>query len=39
MAIHGEVARGPLLLLGAMFVLSLTLSPLAVSAALRISQE
>ncbi|MSQ92499.1 MAG: heme exporter protein CcmB [Gammaproteobacteria bacterium] len=39
MAIHGEVARGSLLLLGAMFVLSLTLSPLAVSAALRISQE
>ena len=39
MAIHGEVARGPLLLLGAMFVLSLTLSPLAVTAALRISQE
>jgi heme exporter protein B len=39
MAIHGEVARGPLLLLGAMFVLSLTLSPLAVAAALRISQE
>jgi heme exporter protein B len=39
MAIHGEVARGPLLLLGAMLVLSLTLSPLAVAAALRISQE
>ena len=39
MAIQGEVARGPLLLLGAMLVLSLTLSPLAVAAALRISQE
>jgi heme exporter protein B len=39
MAIQGEVARGPLLLLGAMCVLSLTLAPLAVSAALRISME
>jgi heme exporter protein B len=39
MAIHGEVARGPLLLLAAMLVLSLTLSPIAVAAALRISQE
>jgi heme exporter protein B len=39
MAIHDEVARGPLLLLAAMFVLSLTLSPIAVAAALRISQE
>ncbi len=39
MAIHGEAARGPLLLLGAMLVLSLTLSPIAVAAALRISQE
>ncbi len=39
MAIQGDVARGPLLLLGAMFVLSLTLAPLAVAAALRISQE
>jgi heme exporter protein B len=39
MAIHEEMARGPLLLLAAMFVLSLTLSPLAVAAALRISQE
>ncbi|MGB5132289.1 MAG: heme exporter protein CcmB [Steroidobacteraceae bacterium] len=39
MAIHGEAARGPLLLLGAMCVLSLTLSPIAVAAALRISQE
>lgn len=39
MSIHGEAARGPLLLLGAMLVLSLTLSPLAVAAALRISQE
>jgi len=39
MSIHGEVARGPLLLLGAMLVLSLTLSPIAVAAALRISQE
>lgn len=39
MAIQGEVARGPLLLLAAMFVLSLTLAPLAVAAALRISLE
>ncbi len=39
MSIHGEAARGPLLLLSAMLVLSLTLSPLAVAAALRISQE
>jgi len=39
MAILGDVARGPLLLLGAMFVLSLTLAPVAVAAALRISQE
>ena len=39
MAVHGEVARGPLLLLAAMCVLSLTLAPLAVSAALRISLE
>ena len=39
MAIHGEVARGPLLLLSSMFVLSVTLSPMAVAAALRISQE
>ena len=39
MAIHGEAARGPLLLLGAMLVLSVTLSPVAVAAALRISQE
>lgn len=39
MAIHGEVARGPLLLLAAMCVLSLTLAPLAVAAALRISVE
>jgi len=39
MAIHGDSARGPLLLLGAMLVLSLTLSPLAVAASLRISQE
>jgi heme exporter protein B len=39
MAIHGEVARGPLLLLAAMCVLALTLAPLAVAAALRISLE
>lgn len=39
MAVHGEVARGPLLLLAAMCVLSLTLAPIAVSAALRISLE
>jgi len=39
MAVQGEVARGPLLLLAAMCILSLTLAPLAVSAALRISLE
>lgn len=39
MAIEGEAARGPLLLLAAMLVLVLTLAPLAVGAALRISAE
>jgi heme exporter protein B len=39
MAIHGDAARGPLLLLAAMLVLALTLAPLAVAAALRISSE
>lgn len=39
MAIAGESARGPLLLLAAMLVLVLTLAPLAVGAALRISAE
>lgn len=39
MAIHGESATGPLLLLAAMLVLALTLAPLAVAAALRISAE
>jgi len=38
-AIHGESARGPLLLLAAMLVLAVTLAPLAVAAALRISAE
>jgi heme exporter protein B len=39
MAIEGEAARGPLLLLAAILVLVLTLAPLAVGAALRISAE
>ncbi|MGH8249967.1 MAG: heme exporter protein CcmB [Steroidobacteraceae bacterium] len=39
LAIHGEPARGPLLLLTAMLVLALTLAPAAVAAALRISAE
>jgi heme exporter protein B len=39
MAIHGDVARGPLLLLAAMLVLAMTLAPLAIAAALRISAE
>jgi len=39
MAIHGESARGPLLLLAAMLVLAVTLAPAAVAAALRISAE
>ncbi|MBX3702723.1 MAG: heme exporter protein CcmB [Steroidobacteraceae bacterium] len=39
MAVHGDVARGPLLLLAAMLVLALTLAPLAIAAALRISAE
>jgi heme exporter protein B len=39
MAIHGESARGPLLLLTAMLMLAVTLAPPAVAAALRISAE
>lgn len=39
MAIRGDTARGPLLLLAAMCVLALTLAPLATAAALRISAE
>jgi heme exporter protein B len=39
MAIHGESARGPLLLLTSMLVLAVTLAPPAVAAALRISAE
>jgi heme exporter protein B len=39
LAIHGESARGPLLLLAAMLSLAVTLAPSAVAAALRISAE
>lgn len=39
MSIHGDSARGPLLLLAAMLVLAVTLAPLAIAAALRISAE
>jgi heme exporter protein B len=39
LAIHGDSARGPLLLLAAMAVLVVTLAPPAVAAALRISAE
>jgi heme exporter protein B len=39
MAIIGDSARGPLLLLASMLVLALTLAPFAVAAALRISAE
>jgi heme exporter protein B len=39
LSIHGDTARGPLLLLAAMLVLSLTLAPPAIAAALRISAE
>jgi heme exporter protein B len=39
LAVHGDSARGPLLLLSAMLVLSVTLAPPAVAAALRISAE
>jgi len=39
MAVHGEAASGPLLLLASMLVLTLTLAPLATAAALRISAE
>ncbi len=39
MAIQGDSARGPLLLLAAMLVLAVTLAPSAAAAALRISAE
>jgi heme exporter protein B len=39
MAIQGDTARGPLLLLAAMLVLAVTLAPFAAAAALRISAE
>jgi heme exporter protein B len=39
LSIHGDSARGPLLLLAAMMMLALTLAPPAVAAALRISAE
>ncbi len=39
LAIHGEPATGPLLLLAAMLIFVVTLAPLAVAAALRISVE
>lgn len=38
-AIQGDSVRGPMLLLASMLVLALTLAPLAVAAALRISAE
>jgi len=39
LSLHGDSARGPLLLLTAMLVLAVTLAPPAVAAALRISAE
>ncbi len=39
MAIMGDESSGPLLLLAAMFILSLTLGPFATSAALKVSME
>jgi heme exporter protein B len=39
LAVHGDSARGPLLLLAAMLVLAVTLAPFAIAAALRISAE
>jgi heme exporter protein B len=39
MAVMGDNSRGPLLLLAAMFILSLTLGPFATSAALKVSME
>jgi heme exporter protein B len=39
LAIMGDSSRGPLLLLVAMFILSLTLGPFATSAALKVSME
>src|SRR5688572_7172268 len=39
LSIHGDSARGPLLLLAAMLILAVTLAPPAIAAALRISAE
>jgi len=39
LAMRGETATGPLLLLAAMLILAVTLSPLAAAAAVRISLE
>lgn len=39
MAVMGDSSRGPMLLLAAMFILSLTLGPFATSAALKVSME
>ncbi len=39
LSIHGDTARGPLLLLAAMLVLAVTLAPPAIAAGLRISAE
>jgi heme exporter protein B len=39
MAVMGDESRGPLLLLGAMCILSVTLGPFATSAALKVSME
>jgi len=39
MAVMGDASRGPLLLLGAMAILSVTLGPFATSAALKVSME
>jgi len=39
MSVMGDEPRGPLLLLAAMFILSLTLGPFATSAALKVSME
>lgn len=39
LSMHGDTARGPLLLLAAMLVFALTLAPMAIAAALRISAE
>ena len=39
MAILGDSPRGPLMLLAAMFLLSVTLGPFATSASLKVSME